>query len=387
MKVCIVYYSFFNPLMVRDAKAHLDRGDEVDVICYGLSNERPLSFGADLRVHILMNRKFDEKGPLSYFARIAYFFLLATAKISRLHFGNRFDLVHIVSPPDFMVFAAIVPKLLGAKIILNVHDIVPEFYMRKFRAKKTHFIIRMLKIVEKICCRFADHVITVTDIWRDKLIERAGISKDKCTVLMNVPDHQIIDKYKKEEKKNSPHFRLLYPGNLGEHFGVETLVRAMPIVVAEIPSCRLEIYGDGPKKAYLQELAKELSAEHVINFNKYVAVDELYSIMKQMDIGVVPTLDGVFAGEALSTKSLEFLAMGIPVVISRTRINLYYYDDSMVMFFRQGDHKDLADCIVRLYKNPGKREELVQNARAFTERHNWKKYREDYSKTVEGLFR
>jgi glycosyltransferase involved in cell wall biosynthesis len=160
----------------------------------------------------------------------------------------------------------------------------------------------------------------------------------------------------------------------------------MPIVLTEIPSTRLEIYGEGPKKVDLQKLAKELSIDHVIDFNKYVAVEELYSIMKQVDIGVVPTLDGVFAGEALSTKSLEFLAMDTPVVISRTKVSEHYYDDSMVTFFQQGDHFDLAKRIIELYQHPERREAQVQNARIFNEKHNWENYKRIYYATVDGIF-
>ena len=109
--------------------------------------------------------------------------------------------------------------------------------------------------------------------------------------------------------------------------------------------------------------------------------------MKQVDIGIVPTLDGVFAGEALSTKSLEFLAIGIPVMISRTKVSQYYYDDSMVMFFKQGDHHDLAKCIIELYKDRERRKELVQNSKLFNEKYNWKNYRKTYYRIVDDLFK
>lgn len=285
-----------------------------------------------------------------------------------------------------MIFTAIIPRVLGAKTILNIHDIVPEFYMRKFGIEENHMMIRLLKFVEKICCHIANHVITVTDIWRNRLIGRTGISGSKCTVLMNVPDSEILNVMKETERGSSSNFRLLYPGNIGEHFGVETLIRAMPIVKAEIPSIKLEIYGEGAQRKFLQKLARDLRVDQNIDFNRYIPVEELYSIMRHVDIGVVPTLDGVFAGEALSTKSLEFLAMGTPVVISRTKVSEYYYDDSMVMFFKEGDHYDLAKRIIELYKHPERREAQVRNAKVFNEKHNWENYKRIYYRTVDRLF-
>jgi glycosyltransferase involved in cell wall biosynthesis len=381
----MIYYSNLNPLLQRDAKAFISRGDVVDLFCYGLPHEKKASPDRQLSIHRLMNRKFDEKGPLNYLLKIAYFFLIVAIKVSILHIKKPFDLIYIVSPPDFMIFTGVIPKLLGAKIVLNIHDIVPEFYMRKFGVEENHMMIKLLKFVEKICCHIANHVFTVTDIWRNRLIARTGISESKCTVLMNVPDNALIDRVLEKGMMSSKDFRLLYPGNLGEHFGVETLIRAMPIVKAEIPSIRLDIYGEGPQRDFLQTLAKDLSVDQLVSFYKYIPVEDLYLIMKQVDIGIVPTLDGIFAGEALSTKSLEFLAIGIPVVISRTKVSQFYYNDSMVMFFKQGDHSDLANCIIQLYKNPGKRKELVRNAKFFNEKHNWENYKEIYYRTVDSL--
>jgi glycosyltransferase involved in cell wall biosynthesis len=107
--------------------------------------------------------------------------------------------------------------------------------------------------------------------------------------------------------------------------------------------------------------------------------------MRKADIGIVPTLNGVFAGEALSTKSLEFLAVGTPMIISRTTSTQYYYDDSMVMFFKPGDHYDLARCIIELYKDRYQRKALTQNAERFNQKHSWGHYKKIYLDTVDSL--
>ncbi len=385
MKVGILYYSFFNPLIFRDAKAHLDREDEVDVICYARPDEQKSIYHGRLNVHRLVQRGYDEKYPVRYLIKICYFLFLASVKILILHLKKPYDIIYVISPPDFMVFAAIVPKILGAKVIIKIHDIVPEFYMRKFGVKEKHIITKILKFVEKICCRFSDHVFTVTDIWRDKLIERTGISGLKCSVLMNVPDDKLVKLARGSEILPNRHFRLLYPGNLGEHFGAETLIRAMPLLKKDIPSVRLDIYGDGLKKKYFQKVAKMLEVDGIISFNKIIPIEELLIIMRKVDIGVVPTLDGVFSGEALSMKSLEFLAVGTPIIISRTRSSQYYYNDSMVVFFKPGDHHDLARCIIELYKDRDRRKALVRNAEQFNEKHNWDHYKRIYLGTADRL--
>jgi hypothetical protein len=64
--------------------------------------------------------------------------------------------------PDFLVFAALVPKLLGARLILDLHDLMPEFYASRFKSGMTSFPIRLLCWQERLSCLFAKHVITVT---------------------------------------------------------------------------------------------------------------------------------------------------------------------------------------------------------------------------------
>jgi len=385
VKVALVYYSFFNPLIFRDAGAHLERGDEVDVICYARPDEQNEIHHKGLNIYRMLQREYDEKCASNYLLKICHFFFLATIKILILQLKRRYDMIYVISPPDFMVFVGMIPRLLGTKIIMNIHDIVPEFYMRKFKVNDNHVIIKILKIIEKVCCRFSSHVFTVTDIWQDKLIKRTGISHSKCSVIMNVPDDKLVELAKKNKTPRSSCFRLLYPGNLGEHFGVETLIRAMPLLKEEIPSIELDIYGDGLRKEYLREIAKRLGVQGIINFNKIIPIEELLVSMRKADIGIVPTLNGVFAGEALSTKSLEFLAVGTPMIISRTTSTQYYYDDSMVMFFKPGDHYDLARCIIELYKDHDQRKAQVQNAEQFNKKHNWEHYKRIYLGTVDNL--
>jgi len=52
--------------------------------------------------------------------------------IARRQFSTRYQLIHVHSVPDFLVFAAIVPKLLGTPVVLDIHDVLPEFYASKF---------------------------------------------------------------------------------------------------------------------------------------------------------------------------------------------------------------------------------------------------------------
>ena len=93
--------------------------------------------------------------------------------------------------PDFLVFSALGPKLLGAKVILDVHDLMPELYASKFGLPESHWIIRALKWVERLSVRFADAAVAVHQPHLDALVAH-GNPADKFTIVMNLPDPDMF---------------------------------------------------------------------------------------------------------------------------------------------------------------------------------------------------
>lgn len=384
MRICMIYYTFAgNTILWREAEALVERGHHVDIICLGRKEIGKKAEKDKLNIYQVQRRRFDEKGVIAYLWKYARFFVSTTFLVTLLHIRRPYNVIHVTSPPNLMVYASLFPKLLGAKVILDVHDIEPEFFMRKFGKSDYHAIIRIIKFIERMAVHFADHVITVTDIWRDKIIYRTGIPDPKCTVLMNVPSLKSLKAQR--TNSNSGVFRLLYPGTLGEHFGAETIIKALPFLKERIPSIRLDIYGDGNQKEYLIRLTQQLGLAGSVRFRDLVSRDELFKIMQDVDLGVVPTKDGVFSGEALSGKSLEFLAVGTPIVITRTAASEYYYDESMVKFFEPGNPQDLAKAVHDLYRNPDKRKQMVEDAKKFNEKHNWEDYKKIYYRVIDNL--
>jgi glycosyltransferase involved in cell wall biosynthesis len=377
----MIYYTFSrDPILLREAEALAERDHEVDIICLGKEG-----LGKEKYSDRIEKRKFNEKGIIAYLWKYTRFFILSSYLVTVLHLRKTYNLIHVTSPPDALVFTSLFPKLFGAKVILDIHDIMPEFFARKLGFGDNHWVVRFLKWIEKMSAKYSDHVITVTDIWKDTLVRRS-VPESKCSVLLNAPDTKIFHNNanpKKQDRNKNEKFTLLYPGNLD--FGVDTLIRAMQIIIREVPNISLEIYGDGSKRANLMKLASEKSVHKFVNFNKPVPAADLAKIMQNVDAGIDTMKGGGFFGEVLSGKSLEFLAMGVPVVISRTKATQHYFDDSMVMYFEPEDHEDLARAVVELYKNPKKRIELVNNAKRFNEIHNWDRYKMVYYNIVDSL--
>ena len=254
----------------------------------------------------------------------------------------------------------------------------PELYMRKLNVPENKAIIRLLKFMEKVSVKFADHVITVTDIWKDKLVKRVNDGV-KCSVILNVPETEMFKPLSARKPKPQNRCNLFYHGSFEEHFGVDTLIKAMPLVKEQIPQVKLHLYGGGRLYEAMKNLTKELGLEDHVVFYRAVPFFDLPEILKKADIGIVPTKGSVFSDEALSMKSLEYMTLGIPIVISRTTAHSYYYDDRMVTFFTPEDENDLAKAVISLYRRDDVEwEGLINSAMKFLEEQNWNRTKDVY---------
>src|SRR5204862_1399232 len=141
----------------------------------------------------------------------------------RRHARQRYDIVHVHNIPDFLVFAAWFPKLTGARVILDIHDIVPELFASKFKAANGSMLVRGLKFVEKLSALFANHIILANHLWVEKYTSRSAPAK-KCSVFINNVDAHIFQPRPRPESNGHP--VILFPGGLQWHQGLDIAVRA-----------------------------------------------------------------------------------------------------------------------------------------------------------------
>jgi glycosyltransferase involved in cell wall biosynthesis len=365
------------------------RGDEVDVICLGMAgDEESIADFHGVTLHKIQKREIDEKGPVSYLVKICRYFFKVFLRLTKMHLAKRYDVIHYNNIPDFGIFCTIIPKLTGARIIMDIHDLVPEFYMRKFHRDEGDFIIRLLRWIEKVSCRYAHHVITVTEMWKNILIHRS-VSEEKCTVILNAPYPPLFDQNidKLEKKKNSKPFTLLYHGALNEHFGVDIAIRAMSLVRLKVDNIQFIIVGNGRENGNLKKLTDALMLNGHVVFKEPVPRTEIPGLIRDADAGVVPKRSDKFADTALSSKLLEFAYMNKPVIVSRTTASQTYFDDSMVRFFEPENVEDLACSIVELIKDPKGRAALSRNVDKFNKTHHWDNYQFVYYSLLDTMLR
>lgn len=384
MRVCMVAYTFYESdnRVMRYAETLAARGDQVDVIALRHPGQLTREVLEQVSVSRVQDRTRNETGKLSYLLRVLFYCFRAMALISWRHLRKPYDLVHVHSVPDFLVFTAWLPRLTGAKVILDIHDILPEFYASKFNQTEQSFVFRILVAIERVSSAFAHHVIVANDLWRETLTNRT-LSADKCTTMLNTPDLAVFSK--KGRIHDETKFVIIYPGSLNWHQGLDIAIRAMAEVKDTLPNAELHIYGDGNEKETLVRLSNELGVGEKVCFNSAIPIREIARRIENADLGIVPKRANSFGDQAFSTKILEFMCLGVPVIVSSTRVDRFYFNESVVQFYRSGDVSDLAQCIVLLAQDVELRSALRNRAGGFVQRMTWDLHSNRYIQLVDSL--
>jgi glycosyltransferase involved in cell wall biosynthesis len=384
MKACMVAYTFYegDNRVRRYAETLAKRGDQVDVVALRQKGQSATDVINGVRLFRIQRRSITEKNKFVYLGKLLLFFLRSMVFLTREQMKRRYDLIHVHSVPDFEVFAAVYPKLTGSKIILDIHDIVPEFYASKFKTSHDSITFKMLIAIERLSTGFSDHVIAANHIWEQRLRDRS-VPAPKCTTFLNFPDIQNFDR--RGKTRTDDRFILLYPGTLNYHQGLDIAIRAFGRITDEVPQADFHIHGEGEQLEFLKSLVIELGLQDRVLFKAFLPFYEIRTVIENADLGIVPKRGESFGNEAFSTKILEFMALSIPVIIPETAIDRFYFNDSVAKFFTANDENSLADAMLLMIKNPELRARLVQNADKFIHKYTWDENKDTYLELVDSL--
>jgi glycosyltransferase involved in cell wall biosynthesis len=374
IKVCMVVHKYYprDMRVRRYAESLTASGVEVDVLCVSDNDQPSTNAHNGVRVYTLpFSRNYKNR---SYLVEYGMSFPLYASWLLRLHMRNRYQIIHVHNMPDFLAFAALIPKLLGAKLILDIHDPMPEFYMSKYEAQADRHTVKLMRLQEKLSAKVVDALITANQNFKENLIKR-GVPADKITVINNIPDPRIFKRkaYAQQSVEQREHFTLIYPGTIASRYGLDITIRALPLLLSHIPQLRLVIVG--PQEDHVQELAalvEQLGVSAYVEFKPAIPLDEVPRQIAQADIGIYPARPDAHMSIATPTKVLEYAFMGIPIVASRLKILEDLFTDSSIMFFEPGNAEQFARCVIELYDNPTCRHELVKNMdHIFVSSHSW----------------
>ncbi len=369
--------------MIQFAKVLLSSGHSVEVLSLGRPGQLKSEVVNSVKVYRLQTRVKNERLSLTYLLRIMRFIVSAAIIVGVMHIRRPFQLIYVFSVPDFLVFAASLPKITGVPILLDIFDIVPEFYAAKFGKSERSILVRCLKWVEWLCVRFADHVTVANHIWKRRLESRC-VSSTKCTAICYYSDPAIFGQ--RSRSRCDDKFLLIYPGSLNRFQGLDIAIKAFGTLVNVIPNAEFHIYGEGAELTSLQSLTHQLGLEQRVLFHDFVPAEKIAQIIANADLAVIPKrASSTFANEAVSTKILDCFMSGIPVVASQTSIETFYFNDSLLKFFESENVEDLSRCIVEVHDDPILRRAMIARGLEYGRDHNWQHLAQEFLAIVNQL--
>ncbi|HKY49729.1 MAG TPA: glycosyltransferase family 4 protein [Candidatus Limnocylindria bacterium] len=386
-RIGIVSHSHYpyDARIARQARALVRAGHDVDILCLRYEKQ-PLRERRDgVTVYRLPFGRL-RGGKLRYLFEFVTFQLATTLLAGALHLRRRFDVVETTSVPDWLVFAAIIPKLLGARVLLDLHECMPEYGATKYGVPLQSRTVRMLALLEQASIRFADFVTTCTEQMRERFIER-GAPADKIAVVLNSFDEERFppERYLAAATAPGETFTLICHGTIEPNYGLDIIVRAIALLRERIPGLRLDVWGDGTHRPVVEKLVAELGLEDRVRFSGWVTMDELMPHLAAADAGVVAVRRDAFRDVTLCTKMFDLVSLRKPVIISRTRAVEHYFGRECFQLFESGDEHDLAAAIHAAYSDPARRAQLVRSATARNEPYRWVHQARRYVETVERL--
>ena len=184
-------------------------------------------------------------GKLTYAFQYFSFLVSSFLLLTWWRLKRRYHLVHVHNMPDFLVFSALLPKILGARVILDLHDPMPELLVTIFGLKENSLGVRLLKFSEKWSIRFADHVLTVNQACKE-IFSARSCAPAKIQVLMNVPDEKVF-KFRDCLDYPAPDpakpFVVMFHGSIVERNGLDIAVEAVRLLRRAVPIAELWVYG------------------------------------------------------------------------------------------------------------------------------------------------
>jgi glycosyltransferase involved in cell wall biosynthesis len=368
-RVCMVVHGPYpEPRVAREASVALDAGYAVEVVAMRQAGQPPEDVIDGVRVirlpvdHIQGGR--IGRVIIEYLA----FAVLAAVVVGKRTISRRYDVVHVHNPPDFLIVSALLPRLLGSRVIFDIHDRSPDMFSMRFPGRAGARASTMLRRLERLATSFADAVVTVHDPYLRELVA-LGMPAEKATVVMNSLDERLLPAPK---PRNPGDFRVVYHGTITPHYGVQLLVDAVAEVARRGLDVRGEIIGGGDCVPDLKSRVATLGlSDRIAIEGRFLPHKAVLRRVNGASAGVIPNLPTPLNRFALSSKLFEYVVLGVPVISAGLPTIREYFSDDEVMFFEPGSAASLADAILAVACDPERAESRAERARRRYASYRW----------------
>jgi len=378
----------FDPRPRRTADVLARQGMSVDYICLadGKAPWHEETNGINVfRVPINHQRG----GKLGYAYQYSAFILASAAILAARSRRHRYDLIFVNNMPDILVVSALLPKIFGAKVILDLHDPMPELMMTIFGKDPGSKSVRLLKFLEKWIAARADQIL-VPDAACRRLLAARSCPEDKIAVMMNSPDESIFPfsaARPRSSLSNKPVI-VMYHGTLVERNGLDIAVEAFARLRNQLPMAQLHIYGKATSflERVMQSARERGLEQNVLHFGQK-PLEQIVAAIDACDIGVIPNRRNEFTQINMPTRIFEYLARGKPVIAPHTAGIQDYFDEDSLFFFEAGNADELAKQIEFVASHPREALTVTERGQQVYKAHAWRQERETLERILEETLR
>lgn len=401
-RIAMIAYTHYrtDPRCRREATTAAAAGWEVHFYALSRDGRARTEETGGIVLHELSLDRYRGAHAATYLLSYFRFLVLASWAVLADHIRRRFRIVHVNTMPDFMVLTALLPRLLGAKVILDIHDVMPELYMAKFDLPATHWKPSLVRNVEVFSARMA-HAVLTAEHPKGELLVQHGIPREKIEVLLNLPDDGIFtpdlaapaaketDSTDLSETDSTAEFRLIYHGTVAHRHGLDYVIEAVAHLAGRIPELKLSILGEGDHLPQLHDQVERLGLEGRVCFsNAFRPIEEIIPAIRASHLAVIPTRPGISTDYMLPTKLLEYLAVGVTAIFVPTKTVRHYFGDRHPLYIERPSPEAVAEKILWVRENREEAGHLTAALReTFFRRYSWSSHKRVYIDLIERLAR
>lgn len=362
----VAYANYYTDARIKNyVDALLDAGAHVDVLALG----RGSSATGPLFVCSL-GAKYWGKSVAGYVLSQALFMVRAFWCLLTRSLKGRYAVIHVHNMPNILALVGLPFKVVGTKVILDVHDTMPEAYATKFGLTREGLAMKMLLAEELLSAACAESVLTTNSMHKEVLAAH-GIRPEKIGLIYNVGNPKIFRPI--QHTANGQELWLGYHGTIARRLGVFLIIDALGRVQEECPGVRFLCIGEGDDLDELKSRAAQQSVAHMVEFRPFTEVENLPAELSKVELGVIGNTKETETKRnyMLPVKMLEYAAMEIPTIAPRLKIIERYFPDDAAFFYEPDSLAGLAATIRDVYR---KREQITtkkEGLRRFNRQYNW----------------
>jgi len=384
--VCIVVQSFYeiDARVRKKAETLVAEGYRVDVISLLPDNRKKGNYNiGKVNVHPISIKK-KRASTLRYLFEYFSFFLQASWKITKLMRKHHYGVIDVNSIPDFLVFTARIPKWMKAKVVLDMHEFMPELFISKFGLSESHIVIRLLKWQERLSFNFADHVLVIHEPMQ-KIFAKRGLNSQKTTIIISSANEELLKGGDQSPPTKKPEFVFMYHGTWTKLYGLDIAVRAFALAQQKLPNAEFWLIGGGTEENLLKEIITEKGLQDKVRLIGMMPQDEIGRWLNMGDVGITLVRQDLYMDLAIPNKIPECIVMGMPVISCELNTVKHYFTEDAICYFKPGDENDLANKMIELHNSKQKRDLLKKQALIEYEPIKWSIMRERYLNLINRL--